>query len=238
MTKENVQFSLAGLLLGLVVGFFYANSVNQRGAVQIVQAGQQNPGLPADHPPLPANAATGQAGASMAEVQAAVQKAKDNQKDFDAQLKAAELYYKIQRYDEALAFLTKANELRPDNYEAIVNLGNANFDARRYEAAEKWYAVALAKNPHDVNVRTDLGLTFFFREPPDLNRAIKEYRSSLERDPDHVQTLQNLTVALTRKGEAGEAQATLDKLAGINPADSALPVLRTELGKLRPSKTP
>ena len=76
----------------------------------------------------------------------------------------------------------------------MVALGNANFDAGRYEIAEKWYTAALARNPKDVNVRTDLGLSFMFREPADYDRAIKEFRQSLATDPNHEQTLQDIVV--------------------------------------------
>ncbi len=232
MTKDNFLFSLIGLLLGFIVGFFFANTTNQRGALTQTAQGQLA-GLPADHPPVGANGASQASGVSQAEVQAALQRAKDKPDDFDAQMQAAELYYRIQRYEEAIELLTRANQLRPSSYEPLVNLGNANFDAGRFPEAERWYAAALSKRPDDVNVRTDLGLTFMFREPPDLDRAVAEFRRSLERQPTHAQTLQNLTVALTRKGEAAEAQATLARLEGVNPENPALPRLRADLEKLR-----
>lgn len=133
---------------------------------------------------------------------------------FDAQVNAAAAYQQVQRYREAIEFLKRANQLRPNAYEPIVNLGNAHFDSNLYEDAERWYTAALKINPDDVNVRTDLGLTFFFRNPPDIDRAIKEYRASLERDPVHPQTLQNLLVALIKKGDVEESQAVLAKLQG------------------------
>ncbi|MBK8304729.1 MAG: tetratricopeptide repeat protein [Chloracidobacterium sp.] len=167
--------------------------------------------------------------APQAEVQAAVSKAEKSPNDADAQLKAAELYYQINRFDEAITYLKKAYELKPDDLEVLVHLGNANFDGEHYEEAEKWYVAALAKKPDDVNVRTDLGLTFVFRSPPNFDRAIQEFNRSLEKDPNHIQTLQNLTVAYNKKGDTAKARATLARLESVDPGNSAIKQLRSEV---------
>jgi tetratricopeptide (TPR) repeat protein len=231
MTKDNILFSVIGLLLGFIIGFMFANSANQRAAQPASTAlTQPNPALPPDHPPIQ-NGANQQA--AMAQAQAVAKLAKDQPDNFEAQMKAAEAFYQLQRFDEAAEYLKRANQLQPQAYEPIVNLGNVYFDAERYEEAEKWYTEALKIKPDDVNVRTDLGLTFLFRTPPDNERAIKEFRSSLERDPRHEQTLQNLVVALTRAGNAKEAEETLAKLQGVNPANAALTKLRSDIDALK-----
>ena len=119
--------------------------------------------------------------------------------------------------------------LRPDDYGVFVGLGNLNYEPRRFEVAERWYREALKKRPDDVNVRTDLGLTYFLRQPSDIESAIGEFRRSLERDPEHELTLQNLVVALKRKGDEREARATLERLEKLNPNNNALPMLREQL---------
>ena len=239
MTRENVLFSIIGLLAGLIIGFLATNSINQRGGgstprqqtSRTTTTTSQGSEMPPDHPTVPSNAVADPQQMQTA-VTEAIEKARNEPNNFEAQMQAAELYYQIHRFNEAIEFLLRANQLRPDSYEAVVALGNTYFDAEKYKEAEQWYTAALIKNPDDINVRTDLGLTFLFREPPDLDRAIKEFRGSLQRDPRHEQTLQNLTVALTRKGDAKEARAALDKLAEVNPASQALPKLRSDLEKL------
>src|SRR5688500_2334310 len=182
MTKENILFAIIGLLAGFMVGFFFTNSVNQSALTTPTQttaaSNQQLGNLPAGHPSVPG----GGGGGAGPEVQAAIDRATQNPNDFDAQLKAAELYYQIQRFDDAIGFLQKASELQPENYQVMVTLANVNFDAGRYDEAEKKYARALAKKPDDLNVRTDLGLTFMFRNPPDNDRAIQEFKRVLEAD--------------------------------------------------------
>jgi tetratricopeptide (TPR) repeat protein len=225
MKKENVLFGVIGLLLGAIIGFMFANSVNQKGL-----APRAGAALPADHPQLASNGVADQQGVGMqAAVTQAIQAARNEPGNFEAQMTAAQMFYQIQRYSEAIEFLMKANQLKPDNYEAIVNLGNVNFDARNYVAAEKWYLAALAKNADDVNVRTDLGLTFMFRQPPDFDRAIKEFRITLQKDPNHEQSLQDIVVALTGKGQRGEAQTMLERLVKVNPNNQAIPELRRKL---------
>jgi tetratricopeptide (TPR) repeat protein len=233
MNKENTLFGIVGLLLGLIVGFYFANSVNQ-GAVAAVTAGgttaQSAPGnLPPGHPNMPGNGTTG----SMPETQAVIDKAKEDPNDFQAQVDAADLFYQIQRFDGALEYLKKANELQPDNYDVIVQLGNVNFDAEHYQVAEQWYASALAKKPNEPDVRTDYGLTFMFRDEPEYDRAIEEFNRALTADPRHEQALQNLTVAYTKKGDAVKAKATLDKLSQVAPTSSVIAKLNEDIGKIK-----
>ena len=232
MNKENILFGIVGLLAGLIIGFMGANSINKQAMTQMPVAGQTG-SMPAGHPDTTGGQGGQAMGANAPEVQAAIEAARNQPDNFDAQMKAASFFYQIQRYDGALEFLTRANKIKPDDYATIVQLGNTNFDADKYDEAEKWYTQALAKKPEDVNVRTDLGLTFMFRNPPNYDRAIQEFKTSLAKEPDHEQTLQNLTVAYTKKGDAANASATLAKLEGMEPGNPALPKLRDEINQLK-----
>lgn len=237
MTKENVLFSIIGVLFGFIVGFIFTNTVNQRAlptasrtgpaATTTLQPTENN--LPPDHPTLPMNAVKEQQAleSEMTEVARQAREAPDN---FAAQMKAAELSTELKRYDDAIEFLLRANQLQPDNQQVVIALGNVNFDARRFENAEKWYTAALVKQPDNINVRTDLGLTFFLRNPPDADRAIAEFRESLKRNPEHELTLQNMTIALIEKKEWPEAQTMMDRLAKVNPNNPALSSLRSQIG--------
>jgi tetratricopeptide (TPR) repeat protein len=221
-----------GLLLGLIIGFFVTNSLNQGIAVPAATSGSPPAGgMPAGHPPVPDG--TGGGGGSVPEVQAAIDRARQNPNDFEAQMKAAELYYQIQRFEGATEFLKKANSIQPENYEVIVNLGNAYFDAGRYDEAEKWYTTALAKKPDNADVRTDFALTFVFRDNPNYDKAISELKKVLEADPSHIQALQNLTVAYTKKPDPANAAATLAKLEQVDPSNAAVAKLREDIAKLK-----
>ena len=115
----------------------------------------------------------------------------------------------------------------------MVALGNIDFVAGRYEEAEQWFTAVLDKRPNDVNIRANLGMTFLFREQPDLERAIIEFRRSLNLQPRHEPSLQNIVIALARKGDRAQAQLMLEQLERINPQNTALDKLRLELGQMR-----
>ena len=225
MKKESIMFGVFGLVVGLVIGFMGANSLNRSQAGQIAQAPAGstsapagNPNLPADHPPIGTTGADQPtSGAPSAQVTAAIDKAKQQPQNYEAQMTAADLYYQIQRFEDAAKFYEAASRLKPADTEPMIKAGNAYFDGEKYELAEKWYVQALQKNPKDINVRTDLGLTFFLRTPRDIDRAIKEYKTSLETDANHEITLQNLALAYTENGDKEALVKTLDRLKTVNP---------------------
>jgi len=149
MTRDNLLFAIIGVLFGFIVGFIFASTMNQRygpGAPAAVSSGQ----LPADHPAVGPNVGSQTSGGMQAEITAQLEKARNDPKNFEAQIKAAELYYQIQRYDPAIEFLLKANQLKPDDYQTLVALGLVNLDAGHYDLAEKWYRAALLKKSDDV----------------------------------------------------------------------------------------
>ncbi len=238
MNKENILFGIIGLLVGLIVGFTATNYIN-RNSQTIAAAPVQtaNAPLAGTQQQLPQvnnqvvrdqNQTGGKTGgAALPQVQEKLDRANNNPNDFAAQVEAAEMYYRIQGFEKAAQYYEKAGRLKPDDYETIVKTGNAYYDGGKYELAEKWYLQALAKNPDDVNVRTDLGVTFVERANPDLDRAIQEFRGSLKRNPNHEQTLNNLAIALSRKGDTAGLQETLAQLEKINPNNPVLAKLRS-----------
>jgi tetratricopeptide (TPR) repeat protein len=153
MTRENLLFGIIGILLGFIVGFMFASTMSQR--QQMGQTASQT--MPADHPAV---GAPGQPGgnpeAVRAQVTADIEKARNEPKNFDAQIKAAEHFYRIGRFEQAIEFLLKANELKPTDYNTVVTLGVVNLDARQYDVAEKWYRAAMKMKPDDVMVLAGL----------------------------------------------------------------------------------
>jgi len=240
MSKDNILFSIIGVLLGVIVGYAFATNLNRAGVAPRAPPGDAaaepapNSELPENHPPITEGPGSEQAEGSVTD-SALIEQALASPDNFDAQMQGAAVQYRNRRFDEAIGLLMNANRLRPDSYEAIVALGNANFDAGRYEIAEKWYTAALVKNPRDINVRNDLGLTFLFREQKNVDRAIQEFRRSLTLDQRHEQSLQNLVVALIKKGRFDEAEATLGKLREVNSTNQSLARLGADLETARSS---
>jgi tetratricopeptide (TPR) repeat protein len=242
MKKDNVMFTIIGLLVGLIVGFMGANSINRSAMSQSASTAgppsnsTSNPALPPDHPPIGTTGDEAAGSGPRPEVMAAIDKAKQRPQDFEAQMTAADLYYQIQRFDEAAKFYEAASKLKPTETEPMIKTGNAYFDKAEtasengnrqgstpdFIQAEKWYLQALAKDPKNIDVRTDLGLSFFLREPRDIDRAIKEYKTSLSMQPNHEITLQNLALAYGEKGDKENQRATIEKLKTVNPKNPVI----------------
>ena len=154
MNRENLLFAIIGILFGFIVGFMSASIMSQKYGPGAPAAANQ--GLPADHPPVGAQNAPSDPAAMRAQVTSQIEKAKNEPKNFEAQLTAAELYYQIQRYDQAIDFLLKANQLQPTDYRTVVLLGMVNLDAGHFETAEKWYRAAMKLKQDDTMVLSGL----------------------------------------------------------------------------------
>ncbi len=237
MKKENIMSLVLGLAIGLVAGFAGANSMNKSAYDKPSQIpppatstgpSSGNPALPPDHPPLGTSSGEQPQAGPRPEVMAAIDKAKAKPTDFEAQMTAADLYYQIERFEDAAKFYEIASKLKPADPEPMIKAGNAFFDSEKYEEAEKWYTSALQKDPKNINVRTDLGLTFFQRSPRDIDRAIKEYQTALSQDPENEITLQNLAIAYSENGDNENLRATVEKLKKVNPKNPALAQLEAQ----------
>ncbi len=77
----------------------------------------------------------------------------------------------------------------PNNVPSRVDLGNLYFDSERYPDAIKWYEQALKLAPRDVNVSTDLAVSYYYIGQVD--QALKQFDFSLGIDPKHLKTLLN-----------------------------------------------
>ena len=97
-----------------------------------------------------------------------------------------------------------------------VQLGNLYFDAERYDDAIKWYGDALKLAPNDVNVSTDLGVSFYYSNQPD--KALTQFDRSLKLDPKHAKTLLNVGIVKAfGKQDLEGAEAAWKQVVAIAP---------------------
>ena len=82
-------------------------------------------------------------------------------------------------------------------------LGNVYFDAERFEDAIRWYEASLAIDTRNVNVSTDLAVSYYYSRQPD--RALQQIERSLAIEPTHAKTLLNQGIirALGKQDLAG-----------------------------------
>ena len=110
--------------------------------------------------------------------------------------------------DEAKVSAFKAAaEQEPANAAPRVQLGNLYFDAERYADAVTWYSDALKLQPNDVDVSTDLGVSYYYMNQAD--KALEQFQRSLQIDPKHLKTLLNIGVvkAFGKQDLAGAEEA-------------------------------
>lgn len=182
MTRDNLLFAVIGLLLGFIIGFIFASTMAQRSLPGLTGSAPSSQTLPPDHPPVqPSDTQNPQQ--VFAQVQAAMTKARNEPTNFDAQVTAAKLEYQVQRYDQAVEFLLKANQLQPNNFDVLMMLGEANLEGNHYDVAEKWYKAALAKKPDDIAVLASLAYTNL--QKGDAKEAEKAIASLEKVDPSN-----------------------------------------------------
>jgi tetratricopeptide (TPR) repeat protein len=248
VTKHNVLYTIIGLLLGFIIGFMFANQVNRGASDAARQAAPRQPSAPAQAGASDAQSPGGnaQGGPTEAEIRDAIAKADARPEDVALQKNFGIVLYRYANQTRNAGLLPDVARMLKRAYQAdqkdrdlAVALGNVLFDMGQatdpthFKEARDYYQKALELKADDPNVRTDLGLTYYFGQPSDPQRAIAEYRKSLAIDPRHEPTLQNLSAALITVGQTAEAQKMIDQLSALNPQNPALSDLRAQMAQSR-----
>jgi len=111
-------------------------------------------------------------------------------------------------------------EKNPKDIEALVFLGNSNYDIQRYEKAQEYYQRAIEVDPNNTHVRTDLASSY--RQQGQIDQAIGELKQVLVQDPNQEAALYNLGVILLNdKGDRTGAVNVWKKLVAIYQAKQA-----------------
>lgn len=238
MDKKFLWISLAAVAISFAGGFLLANALNR---AELTAVRSENERLRSEIPGTdePQSELTGE------EIRTKIAEADRNPDNFQFQktLGLALYRYAAMKKDtdllaEAVRLLTRAGDLQKTDNDVIVGLGNAYFDIGYFKKdnagfirSREFYLKALEKKPDDVEIRTDLGLTYFLQEPADDDRAAAEFRKSLSIDPKHEKTLQFMIQTLLRQKKIAEAGGLLARLREINPANETLPGLSAELAR-------
>lgn len=116
----------------------------------------------------------------------------------------------------------------PKNYDLIVQLGNAAYDAEDPRQAIQAYERALAIKGGDPNVLTDLGVSY--RNLGDPDKALASFDRALKSDPKHWQaTFNEIIVHGIDRGDASKAKSLLKQLKKDHPEIPMLDKLEAEI---------
>lgn len=123
----------------------------------------------------------------------------------------------------------------PKDLEAIIKLGNANHDMRRWEEAKGLYVRALEIDPKNLFVRTDLASTYVYMG--DADKAILELNKVLSIDRKHEAALYNLgVILLNNKKDPDRAIKVWEELISYNPHANFSRELKKKVAELKKSK--
>lgn len=122
-----------------------------------------------------------------------------------------------------------AVDAKPGDYDALVHLGNAAYDAREFAQSVDAYEKALKVRPGDPNVMTDLGTAY--RNEGQVEKALELFRKARAADPKHWQSLYNEVIVLAMdKHDHPAADAAFARLKAEHPGLPAIEALEAQLG--------
>lgn len=194
MTRDNIIFLLGGLVLGLIIGGTTIGPMVTR--LGATPAAQAAAAASPDGMPAasPVTAAGSPTGAPMEAVR------------------------------QQLANLKTKIEQDPNNFEALVQLGNMYMDVGKFPQAAEYYERAVAVRD-DPNVRTDLGICY--KQGGQLEKSLAEFRRVQQLAPDQWQATYNEVILLGELRRYDEARTRFAVLEKLRPGDQEV----TRLGQ-------
>lgn len=140
----------------------------------------------------------------------------------------AELSLRLQRWDDAAAYLDLAIEDEPDNLRLHLFRTRALLFAGDLEQAGRSAEETVASAPRNPEALYLLGAVNMGRQR--LDAAEEAFRGALEAEPDYPPALSDLAVLLASRGEREEATRLLEHLVELQPENRTA---RANLAKLR-----
>jgi tetratricopeptide (TPR) repeat protein len=140
--------------------------------------------------------------------------------------------------DEAKVTAYKsAAQQNPSSPEPKVQLANLYFDAERYQDAIEWYTAALKLSPRDVDVSTDLGVSYYYTNQPD--KALAQFDQSLKINPTHTKTILNVGIVKAfGKQDLVGAEAAWQQVLKLSPDSPEGQAAKRALDSLRSAHPP
>ena len=146
---------------------------------------------------------------------------------------AADILFKMKRYDEAVELLEAAagHQLHfPDLFHL---LSQGKFALRDYKAAQKYIKLALATDSENPTYLNQLGICL--KETGQMDEALKVYNQVIKTDPQNRDALFNKAILQHARGECEDAVKILERLVRKAPdfamAKAKLEEYNNELNK-------
>jgi tetratricopeptide (TPR) repeat protein len=238
--KNKYVVGLIGLVIGFAVSFFLTTNYNKN-TPSMAATGQPSPGMAAGAGAQNA----GNQQAMMGNVAATIEKAKNNPKDFAAQIDAAKVYSQIDRAGDAVEFLKKAYAIDPKKFSkdgdpqlqgALIYVSQHYMEQQNYAEAETWLRRSAEIEPDQSNLYVAIADTLIQRQPPEPDKAIQELQRALKSDPKNGHALGHMVEAYALKKDARAAEESLNRLKENDPSNQRIASLETLLADLKAGK--
>jgi tetratricopeptide (TPR) repeat protein len=118
--------------------------------------------------------------------------------------------------DEAVAYFQKALQLSPDHSIALINLGSAYRQTKRWEDARKIYEHALAVNPNNADANYGIGMVYAQNE--NTGEAFNSLQKALKLRPAYPEALNNLGILYLRTQRRDQAVASFEECIRVAPS--------------------
>lgn len=200
MSRDNVVYTVCGLLLGLVIGSFLLGPKLARsklaGPDQIQFASTAT--IPQQAPESAAMPAA--TGSPMEQVR------------------------------QQLETLKKQVEQNPNDFDALVQLGNMYMDVSKFPQAIEYFNRALAVR-EEPSIRTDLGICY--KQSGQMEQARDAFRKVASEQPDQWQAVYNLAIVDGEMKDYADARVQLAKLQQMRPGDPQVTKLEQALAAVK-----
>jgi tetratricopeptide (TPR) repeat protein len=140
----------------------------------------------------------------------------------------------LQSGDDAqnyIAGLLDQVQKEPGNVMLLTELGNALFDAGKYQDAIIYYGKVLEITPDNNFVRTDMGIAYFFTGDPE--RAIDEFNKVLEMDPEFKHAIIASAVVYEKTGDYEKAIESYQRFLKVAPDDPSAAQVKQKIKELQ-----
>ncbi len=125
-----------------------------------------------------------------------------------------DIYFRLGRYDEAIAEFEKARGLKPD-VKTFFNLGTSYYKAGRYEEAEVELKTAIELRPDFADAHYNLASAL--RALGRMDEAISELEKAVSYQPDKWRAHYNLGLLYQSAGRLDDARREFEAVISINP---------------------
>ena len=119
----------------------------------------------------------------------------------------------------------------PKDEEALIGLGNLQFDSHQWDKAVESYQKALDQDPRNGDVRVDMAIAYHQLEQND--RAIQELERVTKESPEHRNAWLNLGVVSAAKGDNARAIRAWEQYLELEPSSPHAAAIRAQIEDLK-----